>query len=57
MTEETDKRLIGARCEPEFAERVEAAARKEDRTVSSFVRRALAAAIEPKRQHHEGIAP
>ena len=45
-----DKQLIGARVEPDFKERVEAAAEKEDRSLSSFVRRALAAAIEPKQQ-------
>ncbi|MDN5003814.1 ribbon-helix-helix protein, CopG family [Bradyrhizobium sp. GCM10027634] len=49
----TDKRLIGARVDEAFAERVEAAAEKEDRSLSSFVRRALAAAIEPKQRHGE----
>jgi uncharacterized protein (DUF1778 family) len=48
-----DKQLIGARVEPDFKERVEAAAKKDDRTLSQFVRRALAAAIEPKQQHGE----
>ncbi len=46
----TDKRLIGARVEPEFADRVEAAAEKQQRTLSSFVRHVLAAAIEPQQQ-------
>lgn len=46
----TDKRLIGARVEPAFAERVEAEAERQQRTLSSFVRHALAAAIEPKQQ-------
>lgn len=42
-----DKRLIGALVDEEFAERVEAAAAKEDRTMAQFVRRALRKAIEP----------
>jgi hypothetical protein len=48
----TDKRLIGARVSLDFAERVEAAAEREERTLSQFVRRALAAALEPKPQQH-----
>jgi uncharacterized protein (DUF1778 family) len=46
----TDKRLIGARVDEKFAECVEAAAEREERTVSSFVRHVLAAAIKPKQQ-------
>jgi predicted HicB family RNase H-like nuclease len=41
-----DKRLIGARVDEAFAERVEAAAQREERTISQFVRRALTAALE-----------
>ena len=44
------KRLIGAHCDSDFADRVEAAAKKQERNVASFVRWALAAAIEPKQQ-------
>lgn len=44
----TEKRLIGARVDPEFAERVEAAAIKDDRSVAQFVRQALVRALEPK---------
>jgi hypothetical protein len=49
----TDKRLIGARVDEKFAERIEAAAERQERTVSSFVRWALAAAIEPKQRQGE----
>ncbi|WP_136623647.1 ribbon-helix-helix protein, CopG family [Bradyrhizobium centrolobii] len=49
------KRMICARVDDAFAERVEAAAEKQDRGVSSFVRQALAAAMEPKQQR-EGAA-
>ncbi|EIG56078.1 hypothetical protein [Bradyrhizobium sp. WSM1253] len=46
----TDKRLIGARVDEKFAERVEAAAEREERSVSSYVRYVLAAAIEKPQQ-------
>ncbi|UQR67714.1 ribbon-helix-helix protein, CopG family [Bradyrhizobium sp. C-145] len=49
----TDKRLIGARVDEDFAERVEAAAERQERSVSSFVRHVLAAAIEPKQRQGE----
>ncbi|MEH2485423.1 hypothetical protein [Bradyrhizobium sp. AZCC 2230] len=49
----TDKRLIGARVDEKFAERVLAAAERDERTVSSFVRAALAAAIKPKQQQEK----
>lgn len=42
------KRLIGAYVDPAFAERVEAAAVKDDRTIAQFVRQALSRALEPK---------
>ncbi|MGY3358838.1 hypothetical protein ACVWZK_005501 [Bradyrhizobium sp. GM0.4] len=44
------KRLIGAHVDEQFAERVKAAAERDERTVSSFVRAALVAAIKPKQQ-------
>jgi hypothetical protein len=44
------RRLIGARCELEFAARVEEAAERDSRTVSSYVRRVLADALEHQQQ-------
>lgn len=55
-TDKPEKRLIGARVDPEFAERVEAAAVKDDRTVAQFVRQALARALEPKTEQRSAAA-
>ena len=46
-----DRRLVGARVDPQVREQLFALARREDRSVSSVVRRALVREIE--RDHDE----
>lgn len=52
-TEASDMKLIGARCDDELAEQVEAAAAKERRPVAAFVRNVLTDAVKP---HDEAAA-